>query len=54
MFIEMIGLFKFMQFLVHRLPSDEYGVIAQLEEDYLNSVLDEYMLQKAIHTLVSH
>jgi hypothetical protein len=54
LFTEIVGVVKFMQFLVHRLPSDEYAVITRLEEDYFNAVLDEYVLQKAMQTLVSH
>ena len=51
MFIEMIGLFKFMRFLAERLSFDEYEMIALLETDYLNVVLDEYALHIAIQEL---
>ena len=53
LFIETVGLFKFMQFLANRLPPDEYEVIAQIEEDYLNAVLDQHVLQVTIQKLAS-
>jgi hypothetical protein len=51
LFIETAGLFKFQQFLVERLPPDEYAVITRLIEEYLTISLDEYVLHAAVHEL---
>jgi hypothetical protein len=53
LFMEAVGLFKFMWFLADRLPPDEYAVIVRIEEDYLNAVLDQHVLQITIQELAS-
>jgi hypothetical protein len=40
-----------MRFLANRLPPHDFGVIARLEENYINAILDEYVLQKAMQKL---
>jgi hypothetical protein len=54
LFIEAVGLFKFMQYLADRLPPDEYEVIARIEEDYLHAVIDKHVLEVTIQKLDQH